>query len=1188
LYLKRLEIHGFKSFAEKVTLDFRQGLSVVVGPNGSGKSNISDAIRWVIGEQSAKSLRGAKMEDVIFAGSAKRRQVGMAEVSLTLDNCTGIFPLDYGEITVTRRVYRSGDSEYLINKNACRLKDIQELFMDTGIGREGFSIIGQGRVEEILSSKPEERRGMIEEVAGITKYRNRKREASRKLEETEQNLVRLADIISELEGRLDPLRDQAKKAKLYLGLKEELEELELNLAVHDIEDLGSKLALCRTQIGDLQDTILQAETGLGVLDAQTAELKLALQGLDERTFQAQNNCHELSSQIQEAESEVKLCAERTGSLQAQQTRLESEMQDLRGKLGSLQTEHGAEETKLLLLRQTRIEQEQCLRTEEECLSEQSRELGNAEGNIEELKADVFQVLSQTAKHNNDLATVNQQEENRRLRQQALVTALEARNKELAGSKAQLQDVLKELETSRNRVNGLVSELKDGKAELEKTLAQRQSEGTETAALQNHYQAISSRLKILSDLQRDLEGYKRGVKEVLRASGRGRLQGVCGVVADLLKVPARFETAIEVALGGSLQNLITTSEESAKQAISYLKASNFGRATFLPLDALQPGERNFDRQVLQAAGVLGVAADLVEFEAQYAPAVEYLLGRILVVETLDLATKVARLGRYKLRIITLEGDFLNPGGSMTGGSLQQKGSSILGRNREISQLDEEEKNCLSKLDEYMRRDSRTDIKLAELQQAQVQTEASIKDLELILASLEARRAGFGQEVERIIRQIEEVELENSQISLELDHTSARRAELERARDTSQAEFDALNDEIAQAQENIKDWGSARGQLQSRITELRVRIAALEQEEKSLQTALERYYQQKAELTQALNDKNRESQQLDGKQESVQLEVIRVRESIARLVERERDSQAKLLALREERQTTQTELSVKELEEKNLRRLVQEQGEQLHLDQVREARFDTEIVNAYNRLQQDLGLELEQARERSRPISNRREAAIRINRSKAEVAGLGPVNVGAVEEFEQVHERFDFLTTQQQDLLQAKTSLFNVIAEMDRIMVERFETAFDQIKQNFALVFEELFGGGRAELQLTDSQNLLETGVDIIAQPPGKKLQQLSLLSGGEKALTAIALLFAMLKVKPSPFCVLDEIEAALDEANVNRFAAYLKELVSLNQFVVISHRKGTMEAADVLYGVTMEETGVSKLYSVKMAEGKLAG
>lgn len=1188
MYLKRLEIHGFKSFADKVTLDFRQGLSVVVGPNGSGKSNISDAIRWVIGEQSAKSLRGAKMEDIIFAGSAKRRPVGMAEVSLTLDNSTGIFPLAYNEVTVTRRVYRSGESEYLINKNQCRLKDVQELFMDTGIGREGFSIIGQGRVEEILSSKPEDRRGMIEEVAGITKYRNRKREASRKLEDTEQNLIRLADILTELESRLDPLMEQADKARLYLKLKEELDEQELNLAVHDIEDLSSKLKACRGQIVELQDTIVQAEAGLGVLEAQTAELKFTLQGLDEKIYLGQNHCHDLASQIQQMESDVKLCAERTVSIEEQQSRLDSEINELKRKLDTLQAEHAAEETKLLILRQTRNELEHQLKTQEERLSEQNRELGSAEGAIEELKAGVFEVLAQTAKLNNELTALNQQEENRRFRGQALENALKAREVELAETRDKLEAMGGELARTRERINGLMSALKGGKAELDEALTRRQIQEAETAALQNRLQAVSSRFKFLSDMQREYEGYNRGVKEVLRAARDGRLEGVCGVVADLIEVPAWLETAIEVALGASLQNIITLSEESAKQAISYLKTNKHGRATFLPLEALQPAVRNFERKVLQAPGVLGAGADLIRFEDKYRPAIEYMLGRILVVETLDLATRVARLGGYKLRIVTLEGDFLSPGGSMTGGSLQQKSTSILSRNREIAQLEEEARSCTNNLEAFKLRDRETASTISSLQQAQAGREMQLKELEMSLTSLEARHTGLQQEEDRVRGQIEEVKLEAAEILEELERLSSRQVELAQARDNSQANYEQLNHRITSGQESIKDRGSAREQLLDGITKQKVRIAALEQEEKSLQTSLDRFYRQKAELREGLAGRSKECRVREERKQEVVAEVRALRETMAELVEKERSAQVELLDLREERQAKQAELTGKEEAEKELRRSLQEHQELLHASQVREARLDTEIGSVFNRLQQDLGIELERARKRSNPIANRRETVIRINKLKAEVSGLGLVNVGAIEDYERVRERYDFLSVQQQDLIQAKTSLFNVIAEMDRIMVERFSVAFAMIKENFVHVFEELFGGGRAELQLNDPENLLETGVEIIAQPPGKKLQHLSLLSGGEKALTAIALLFAMLKVKPSPFCVLDEIEAALDEANVNRFALYLKELVNLNQFVVISHRKGTMEVADVLYGVTMEETGVSKLYSVKMADGALAG
>ena len=1188
MYLKRLEIHGFKSFADKVSLDFRQGLSVVVGPNGSGKSNIADGIRWVLGEQSVKSLRGAKMEDVIFAGSTKRRAVGMAEVCLTLDNSTGIFPLAYSEITVTRRVYRSGESEYLINKTSCRLKDIHELFMDTGIGREGFSIIGQGQVEEILSSKPEDRRGLIEEVAGITKYRSRKREATRKLEETEQNLLRLDDIVHELESQLEPLREQADKARLYQGLKEQLDQLEINLAVHDIGDLSSKLEQCRSQICVLKDSVLESEAGLGGLEARISELRLMIQGLDEQIYQAQNNCHNLASRIQQGESDIKLCSQRTAALEEQQQRLGTETEDLKHKAAALQSEYAAEETKLLILRQTRKQLEVRLEASEGQMAAYSRELGSVEGQLEELKADVFELLSQTAKFNNELTAVHQQEESWLYRQSSVEKSQSAKETELEAVRQSGGELGRELARARQEINNLLYALNQDMIQLEEVRSMQQTQLAEEGKLKERLQDARSRLKLLKDMQRDYEGYNRGVKEVLQAAKGGKLSGVAGVAAELIQVGPTLVTAVEAALGGNLQNLVVLNEASAKECISYLKLHKSGRATFLPLDVLKPSARSFERRVLEAPGVLGVAADLIECEPKFRPAVEYLLGRILVVEHLDAAVQAARLGGYKLRIVTLEGELLSPGGSITGGSLQQRSASLLTRQRDIAQLEDAESTWRHQLEDLQLNKQATAEKMESLNLAQSQSQAQIKEQELNLAALETRRVRLAQDEERIGRELEQFQPEQKQIAVELRRLQLRQADLNDSRNKCLAEQEKLNQEIEAGQANLKERGNAREQLQAEITDLKVKIAALEQEEKSLRQALERYYQQKAEFQSSLAERASAASDLERRREEINGETSGLRGELTGLAEAERVAQADLLALREERQTGLAELEEDEKKARAFRQQIQADTDLLNAAELREARWDADIGNALKRLQEDLGLDLTLAKARCQAVPNRRETLGSINRLKNEIGELEPVNLGAIDEYHRIDERYGFLCTQRQDLLQAKDSLFNVIAEMDRIMAERFSTTFALIKEQFVRVFEELFGGGKAELQLTEPENMLETGVEIVAQPPGKRLQHLSLLSGGEKALTAIALLFAMLKVKPSPFCVLDEIEAALDEVNVNRFATYLKELTALNQFIVISHRKGTMEAADLLYGVTMEETGVSKLYSVKMSGENMAG
>lgn len=1182
MILKGLTIHGFKSFAEKVTLDFDHGLSVVVGPNGSGKSNITDAIRWVLGEQSVKSLRGAKMEDVIFAGSVKRRPIGMAEVSLILDNSTGMFPLDYAEIAVTRRVYRDGEGEYLINKTPCRLKDIHELFMDTGIGREGFSIIGQGRVEEIFSAKPEERRSIIEEAAGIIKYRNRKREATRKLEDTEQNLLRLADIITELAAQTGPLQEQAETARRYLDLKQALDEQELNLAVFDLGELDGKLTGYRQQIKTVENEIMSHETHLRVEEAEIAKLKLAVQGLDEQIFQQQTHCHELASQIQAAEAEKKLGLERDTGLTEQKTRLAAETEEIKQKAEVLHHEYAAEETKLLALRQQRQGLEAKLAEAQQNFDASSTELGSAEQLVENAKSAVFEVLSESAKLNNELAALQQQAAGLQYRQTTLKEQAEAKNCALAQVNTEYAATNENNVTAKSDIAGLSEKLAAFSQERQSLETNRQRLQQEHQQVLERMQAAKSRYKVLTDMQRDFEGYNRGVKEVLQAGSSGKVRGICGAVAQLIQVPDHLETAIEIAAGGSLQNLVMETEADAKQAIAWLKRSKSGRATFLPLDTIQAAPRAFEPRVLKAAGVLGVAADLISTADKYQPVVEYLLGRVLIVENLELASQVARLGAYRLRIVTLDGELLSPGGSLTGGSLHRSSASLLSRNRELTALAAQVSGLQQQLAGFQASEAEFLEQLKLLAERESQAQAGLKKRELDLAGQEAKIAGLSQERSRLEGEIAQAELESEQVELELTGVRNRERELAVQREQRETEYNELNVELQRLQENLKTRGSSREQARSTITELKVQLASVEQAEKSLDTALKRYYQQKHEFESTVADLAAECEAIEQRKADISRKVEQFQGEMTALIQAENAAQQELQACRDLRQDNAGVLTGKEESERALRQRLQELQAKLSSARVQEARLETEKNTALNRLQEGLGLDLAEARKHSKPVDNRRETVSGINRLKGEVNALGPVNLGAVEEFERVSERFSFLSAQQQDLLGAKQSLFNVIAEMDRIMAERFAAAFEAINTRFAAVFQELFGGGRAELRLSDPDDLLETGVDIVAQPPGKRLQHLSLLSGGEKALTAIALLFAMLQVRPSPFCVLDEIEAALDEANVDRFANYLNELSELTQFIVISHRKGTMTAADVLYGITME-AGVSKLFSVRMSD-----
>ncbi|MFC0188925.1 chromosome segregation protein SMC [Fictibacillus aquaticus] len=1181
MFLKRLDVAGFKSFADKIQVDFVPGVTAVVGPNGSGKSNISDAVRWVLGEQSAKSLRGSKMEDIIFAGSDGRKQLNVAEVTLTLDNEDQHLPLEYSEVSVTRRVYRSGDSEYLINKQPCRLKDIVDLFMDSGLGREAYSIIGQGRIEEILSSKPEERRKIFEEAAGVLKYKTRKQKAEQKLSETQDNLNRVEDILHELENQVEPLKIQASMAKDYLEKKEELTEIETALLVHEIEELHIKWEQQSVLVDELKEKEKSASSFVKEGEALIEATRTEMQQLDESINEIQEALLSASESLEKLEGKREVLKERKRNYDQNKNAMIQQIKDYKNKQDALRTsiESG---------RQVLDERKKILLATQEELRIQQKRLVFSEKNIEEemerLKSDYFEKLNEQTSVKNEMRYLEEQlklqlNKNGRLDEEnAQFTTL---REEVVSKKA---EVLKNCQSSEEQLK----EKMEAFQTLKSLISKREKEyDTSQQKLYQAYQYIQqyrSKKEMLESMQDDYAGFMQGVKEVLKAKDK-KLSGIEGAVAELVNVPADLETAIETALGASMQHVVTDNEQSAMKAIQYLKQHRFGRATFLPLSVIK--ERFVssadETNAASSSSFVGTAANLVSFDVKYKKVIASLLGNVIIAKNLQGANEIAKLVHYRYRIVTLEGDVVSPGGSMTGGSIKQKNNSLLGRQRELEELTEK----LSVME------SQTFGAEEKVKKQKTELESARSELEMLREEGEQLRF---EENERKSR-LREIELEEKTLNERLKLYDREKESFATEKKGAEDRLRFLQNELAvsikavkeldvqiqELSEQKKQQQSSFAQTQETVTALKVKCAELEQQMLSQLEKVDRLEDE---------SKNNEAQLKETEEDFWMLEEEMNSNSsgedyLEKQIQQKRHEKHGSLTLISERRKDRLEkLQIVEENESGLKeakRQLKQLSEGLKTEEISLNRLDVELENRLNILSAEYSLSFEGAKSQHILTIPAKEARKKVKLIKLSIAELGSVNLGAIEEYDRVKERFEFLTSQRDDLNEAKETLYGVISEMDEEMKKRFEESFTQIRSHFGVIFSELFGGGKADLVLTQPENMLATGVDIFAQPPGKKLQHLALLSGGERALTAIALLFAILKVRPVPFCILDEVEAALDDANVNRFATYLKLFSKETQFIVVTHRKGTMEEADVLYGVTMQESGISKLVSVKLEE-----
>lgn len=1179
MFLKQLDIIGFKSFAEKTTLEFVPGVTAVVGPNGSGKSNITDAIRWVLGEQSARSLRGGKMEDVIFAGSDSRKPLNFAEVSLTLNNEEGTLPVEYNEVCVTRRVFRSGDSEYLLNGHSCRLKDIVDLFMDSGLGKEAFSIISQGKIEEILNSKPEERRTIFEEAAGVLKYKNRKKKASLKLQETTENLNRVNDILHELEGQLEPLEMQASMAKDYLQKKQDLETHEIALTVHEIgekhtqwETAKQVLEKLTAQEKDLSSYIQQIElslenerTQLGAFDEKIAEWQSALltaskdleklQGrlgiLKERKNNAALNSGQLQKNIKDAEQKI--------------IQMKQKQADTKAELDKKR--HEAQKLKKILLDKKK---------------KASSLNDSIEETIESLKSDYIEVLNQQATAKNEFRYLQQQLE----QQIAKSNRLDQENKKYLEQRAefmaQLDEKMQEVEKIDNELTSQIEQFRAAQI-LAKEIKEKYE--AKNAMLNKAYQFIQkaeSRKDTLEEMEEDYTGFYYGVKEVLKAK-KSELDGIEGAIAELIHVPQKFAKAMETALGGAMQHIVVHSEADARNAIAFLKRKQLGRATFLPMDIIKGRNIpvNQQRDLSNHPSFIGIAANLVECDHSYTQVIQHLLGNIVIADSLAGANQLAKLLQFRYRIVTLDGDVVNPGGSMTGGTSKQKTTSLLGRKTELEELKNkliEMKNKTKNLEEEWQ-----DLK-DQLANSEQQLEAMKENGEKLRMQKNEAQAGLSH-IEMTKKNVDErlalYDLETTELKEEKNKIKERMSALEEITSNCNEKIVSLNAKIDELTKQRNEERQSKESLEREINELSSKYAVVNEQLQSTEKQLKNLAIEFEEIETHKNSLMDEWGFIQGEMTGHQTSE----EDLAQLIQQgssEKDRiEERLNKERENRFQLQVSIEQKEANLKEQKRLYTGISNALRDEEVKKNRLDVELDNLLHMLREDYSLSYEGAKDQYPLILPVEETRKKVKLIKLGIDELGSVNLGAIEEYDRVYERYHFLLEQQTDLTEAKTHLFRVMDEMDDEMKRRFGTTFHEIQDQFMGVFRALFGGGRAELKLTNPKDLLNTGVDIVAQPPGKKLQNLSLLSGGERSLTAIALLFSILKIRPVPFCVLDEVEAALDEANVQRFSHYLRAFSQETQFIVITHRQGTMQGADVLYGVTMQESGVSKIVSVKL-------
>lgn len=1184
MYLKSIEVQGFKSFANKIHFEFHNGITGIVGPNGSGKSNVADAVRWVLGEQKVKQLRGSKMEDVIFSGTENRKPLGYAYVAITLDNTDHQLPIDFDEVTVSRRIFRSGESEYLINGSVCRLKDVYELFYDTGIGKEGYSIIGQGQIDKILSGKPEERRELFDEAAGIVKFKRRKLIAQKKLEDEKQNLVRVNDILSELEKQVKPLERQSEVAKEYLKLKEELKIYDVNQFLLEITRIKEQLKTVEERYTIATDELNSTKSLHENTKIEYEQLEKTIEELNLTIEEKKGILSQTNLQKSQFESDIKVLQEQINAANQNEEHYNQRKLSIQTEIESKSQEITALEQEISLTRDALLQAESNQKAAESSLSEITMRINNLIFQIEDSKNEIIGLLNEKSSIKAKIQRYDTMLEQSTLRK----AEINQRLLKIKSDEALQDQFIQNYEEDLQRINNSIIHYNTKSEQITAKIAEMQNDNKSLqehlSTAQHSYHSEKSKLDSLRNMTERYEGYGNSIKKVMEL--KDSKKGIVGVVADIIKTDKKYEIALETALGGNIQNIVTETEQTAKELIEYLKKNKFGRATFLPLSSISNKTGFQNEKALTEKGVIGLASDLVQIDEDYSGIAKYLLGRIVVVDNIDHALALARKYSYTLRIVTLEGELLNAGGSLSGGAFKNA-SNLLGRRREIEEMEKQVDHAFKKLNELTEQiaQNRTVIENlntdAEENKKLLQEQFILQNTaKLNLNQAEGKKKDFIEGCQDLYREANEIEVQIKELNHNNDELNTQLGLLEDKNNNLEKLISNLSYEVEQikSQESEQMKGTETIRLES--AGLLQKVAF--QSENLKRITLER---NRLKEESALIDNSKSNIFDDIKQKQAQIDEINKALSDAEQKAIEFDGEIQtLVSRREELTKTHKDFFTKR---DSLASQMNDLDKEIYRLNNQREKFEemneTQINYMWNEYELTYSVAIDM---RNDELDNLTLIKKNIGILKSKIRELGDVNVNAIDDYKSVKERYEFLKTQHDDLIKAEESLIKIIEELDKGMRTQFKEKFEQIKVEFDKVFKELFGGGSGTLELMEDEDILEAGIRIISQPPGKKLQNMMQLSGGEKALTAIALLFAIQNLKPSPFCLLDEIEAALDDSNVSRFAKYLHKLTKNTQFIIITHRRGTMAAADRLYGITMQEKGVSTLVSVNLLEDQL--
>lgn len=1182
MFLKSLEIRGFKSFADKTELKFRKGVTAVVGPNGSGKSNISDSVRWVLGEQSVKTLRGGKMEDVIFAGTQFRKPVGLAQVSLTLDNEDGSLDTEYNEVTVSRRIFRSGETEYLINGTKCRLKDITQLFMDTGIGKEGYSLIGQGKIEAVLSGKPEERRNLIEEAAGIVKYKSRKIEAEKRLENTDNNLVRIRDIISTYEERLEPLRIEREKALKYKDLADDLKEKEVSLLVHFINNIEIELQKFNEDVKNKEEALNNKKLKLSKEKEEIRILEEDIEQIEKKNENNKREYYEKKEEIVQKSNEIILQKERIKNSQENIEKSTNFLMEINKKIDSIKQEKLALEEELSKSKEKQKAKSEEIKKLEEENTNSENTIKKLEEEVKNLKDDEFELLRGYSEMKNSITLIANDIKVRQEKEVELNVSKTSFEGNIKINIATLEGLKENIERQKSSVKTLELGITEKKRDISNLHLNITKKDNESKLLNKKINGLEASKNMLINLEKHYEGYNRTVKNLMDKIQSGSLPYANGtkILGEIFTVKREYEASIEIALGGAISNVITEDDKIAKNLINYLKNNNLGRATFLPLNNIRGNKLSVDNSIKETEGYIGIASDVIQYDSKFEKAINNVLGRTVVCTDMDSASIISKKSNNSYRIVTLQGEIIAPGGAMTGGSIKAKNTNILGRKREIEELSSSLFQNNEDLKKVMNELEALKINLKTLDDEVLNDRDAIHFKSIEITKGEAEMTALKNESEKLRHSLEvskgeinrnRLEIEKLQETLETRDLELNKIE---GQNTSNKEkVEVLEKELEEYRKNINV-------IRETLTEMKIGKASLDEILAGKINDLARKEREISENSIKIQDYQGEIKINDSRIESLNNEITLMEESICEFDKRVKELEESFKEDELLKSKLKEDYKIRDSKISELVDIINKDEGDLNKSELQKAKSEMEKESLYTKLNEELEITFAEALDKAIEVNDVNEYKDAILALKKKVTALGVVNLAAIEEYLEVKEKFEFMYSQEQDLEKAKAELIGVIDEMTEKMKELFKENFKILNENFNETFKELFKGGSAELMLSDGDEL-SANIDINVEPPGKRLQNINLMSGGEKVLSAIALLFAILKMKPTPFCILDEIEAALDDANVFRYAEFLKEFSNGTQFIVITHRKGTMEASDMMYGVTMEEKGVSKVVSVDL-------